>query len=83
MSTVCDAAQLRGGTISKIFPNDDFTITTSIYMHVDGTGIIKFGRQVRTIGKVDRNGDLVKVDGCWPTTISACLAKTREQLRIG
>ena len=52
-------------------------------MHVDGTGIIKFGRQVRTIGKVDRNGDLVKVDGCWPTTISACLAKTREQLRIG
>ncbi len=45
-----------------------------MYMYVDDTDIIRFGRKVRTIGKVDSNWDLVKVDGHWiPTDHCTCI----------
>jgi hypothetical protein len=68
MAAVGDASQLRKGTISKIFPTKDLDFLSSIHMYVNGSDIIKFGRKVRTVGKVNSNGDQVEVNGCWIAT---------------
>ena len=65
MAALDDASQLLEGTISKMFLTKIFEYLSSIHMYVNNTDIINFGRKVRTIGKVDSNGDLVKVNGHW------------------